>query len=234
MKQELFSYGDYSYRYYLIRQDRKTVSLTVQPTLNIILKCPHSYSSAHIEKFLKRKWHWMEKQLRDLRRFQQRHLPKEYISGEALLYLGRQYKLIVKSAKVDGVRIDRGRIELSITHTIPNSERNKRLLENWYQERANRILRERYREVLKQFDYNFVPELTIRRMPKRWGSFVSKKSILLNPELIKASRDCIDYVITHELCHMKHKNHSEAYFRLLRSKIPNWKEVKEKLELRFL
>jgi predicted metal-dependent hydrolase len=71
-------------------------------------------------------------------------------------------------------------------------------------------------------------------MEKRWGSFLVKKKILLNPELIKASKECIDYVITHELCHMKYQNHGAAYYRFLSSKCPNWEELKERLELRFL
>lgn len=234
MKQECFLYGDYSYHYYLVQHDRKTVSLTVQPSLNIILKCPHSYSSAHIETFLKRKWHWMERQLRDLRRFQNKHLPKEFVSGEALLYLGRQYKLIVGKSHNDSVRLEKGRLRIETSHSVDDAEYTKHLLACWYQSRAEAIFQERYAEMIKKFDYDFVPTLAIRKMPKRWGSFVSKKKILLNPELIKASKECIDYVITHELCHMRHQDHSEAYFRFLRSKCPDWKKVKEKLELRFL
>jgi predicted metal-dependent hydrolase len=234
MKQELFLYGDYSYQYYLVQQDRRTVSLTVQPSLNIILKCPHSYSPLHIEKFLKRKWHWMEKQLRDLRRFQRKHLPKEFISGEACLYLGRQYKLVVASARTDAVRIEKGRIRIETTQKVDNVKHNKKMIESWYEDRAETVFQERYKLIIKKFDYDFIPVLAIRQMEKRWGSFLVKKKILLNPELIKASKECIDYVITHELCHMKYQNHGAAYYRFLSSKCPNWEELKERLELRFL
>lgn len=234
MKQQCFLYGDYSYQYYLVQQDRKTVSLTVQPSLNIILKCPHDYSSPHIEKFLKRKWHWMERQLRDLRRFQRKTLPKEYVSGEAFLYLGRLYKLVICKDGADGVKIEKGRIRIESSKKLDDAAHNRKLLESWYQSRAEAIFNERYALMIKKFDYDFVPTLAIRQMEKRWGSFLVKKKILLNPELIKASKECIDYVITHELCHMKYQNHSETYFRFLRSKCPNWEEIKEKLELRFL
>ncbi len=234
MKQECFLYGDYSYQYYLVQQDRKTVSLTVQPSLNIILKCPHDYTSSHVEKFLKRKWHWMEKQLRDLRRFQIKRTPKEYVSGEAFLYLGRQYKLVVCKAARDAVRIEKGRIRIESTKKLDDTAHNRKLLESWYQSRAESVFNERYKLMIQKFNYDFVPTLAIRQMEKRWGSFLVKKKILLNPELIKASKECIDYVITHELCHMKYQNHSEKYFRFLQSKCPNWKELKEKLELRFL
>lgn len=106
-------------------------------------------------------------------------------------------------------------------------------LEKWYLERAEKVFQERYKLMLKKFDYDFIPELATRKMEKRWGSFLAKKKVLLNPELIKASKECIDYVITHELCHMKYLNHSPAYYRFLTSKCFNWKAVKEELELRF-
>lgn len=234
MKQQQFSYGDYAYQYYLVQQDRKTVSLTVQPSLNIILKCPHDYSGLHVEKFLKRKWYWMEKQLRDLRRFQRKNMPKEYVSGESFLYLGRQYKLVVCKASADAVKIEKGRIKIESTKRLDDTGHNRKLLESWFQERAETIFHERYALMIKKFNYDFIPKLAIRQMEKRWGSFLVEKKILLNPELIKASKESIDYVITHELCHMKYQNHSEAYYRFLRSKCPNWEEIKEKLELRFL
>jgi hypothetical protein len=69
-------------------------------------------------------------------------------------------------------------------------------------------------------------------MQKRWGSCIRGKSIVLNPLLIHASKDCIDYVITHELCHVKYKNHDKRFFKLLNSKYPKWEKVKNKLEMR--
>jgi len=176
----------------------------------------------------------MERQLCDLRRFQSKKMPKEYVSGEAFLYLGRQYKLVVCKAATDSVKIEKGRIRIETTKKLDDASHNRALLESWYQSRAESVFNERYKLMIKNFNYDFVPTLAIRQMEKRWGSFLVKKKILLNPELVKASKECIDYVITHELCHMKYQNHSEKYFRFLQSKCPNWKDLKEKLELRFL
>lgn len=229
-----FQYGDYRYEYYKIYQERKTVSLTVQPSLNIILRCPHGYPEEKILKFLKRKWHWLEKQMRELKRFQRKKQTKEYVSGESFLYLGRQYKLIVEESKTTKVGLEKGRIVLQTNQSKKNFAQNRKLLTQWYEQRAYEVFWERYRQMLKKFMYNFTPELALRKMEKRWGSFLSRKKILLNPELIKASKDCIDYVIVHELCHMKYKNHSTAYYQFLQSKMPDWKKRKEQLELRFL
>ena len=233
MKKQIFTYGNYSYEYFLIKQPRKTVSLTVQPSLKIILKCPIDYKDEKIQKFLENKWRWLEKQLRYFEKYKKEVLVKKYISGESFLYLGRQYKLMVKKAKEDKVNLKYGSLLLFTSKNISNKNNNKKILQNWYTERTEKIFLEEYKKVLKVFDYDFEPQLATREMNRRWGSFLNHKKIILNPRLIQASKECIAYVITHELCHLKHKNHDTKFYKALKSKIPNWEEVKEKLELRF-
>jgi predicted metal-dependent hydrolase len=229
MDSRIFAYGVDEYEYYVSYQDRKSVRLTVYPNLKIVLYCPLEYNQAKVDSFLKRKFIWLKKQLKDLKRLQPRRNHREYVSGESFLYLVRQYKLIVEQADKNSVHFTNGKIKLQ----TKNVRENKEILEQWYQERAKKVFQERYKLMLKKFDYKFIPDLSLRKMQKRWGSFLTKKKILLNPELIKASKECIDYVIVHELCHMKHQNHSSDYYRFLTSKFPNWKSVKEELELRF-
>lgn len=231
MKLKTFKYGENSYEYYLVLQERKTVSLTVQPSLKIILKCPLDYNVDKIEKFLKRKWLWTSKQIHYFKKYKKKIERKEYVSGESFLYLGRQYKLLVKSGETEGVKLEKGRIVIS---TTGGKTANKKLLDKWFEERTKAILQSRLKVMVKKFDYDFPPNLAIRKMPKRWGSYLSNTKIALNPLLIRASKDCIDYVIVHELCHMKHKNHTKNFFKLQESIIPHFQEVKEKLELRFL
>ena len=228
-----FCYGDHEYQYHLIQEERKTLRLTVYPNLKIVLYAPLDHPKEKIESFLKRKYLWITKQVKDLKRLQRDSSPREYISGTSVLYLGRQYKLVINKANQDLVHFESGKIIVETTSKVCDSLRNKELLERWYIERAESIFRARYKQMLKKFNYDFIPELSLRKMQKRWGSFLSKKKVLLNPELIKASKECIDYVIIHELCHMKHQDHSVAYYRFLSSKCPNWKAIKDQLELRF-
>jgi len=234
MEKQIFIYGDYSYEYFLIKQSRKTVSLIVKPSSKIILKCPVGYKDEKIQKFLKNKWHWLEKQIKYFKKYKKNTLSKEYISGESFLYLGRQYKLVVEKSKEDKVKLKYGRLLLSTTKNTTNKKYNKKILQNWYSERIVKIFKDEYKKVLKTFNYDFEPKLITRKMSKRWGSFLSNKKIILNPKLIQASKECIDYVITHELCHMIHKKHNTKFYKALKNKISNWEEVKEKLELRFL
>jgi len=234
MEKQIFIYGNYSYEYFLVKQSRKTISLTVQPSFKIILKCPVEYKDEKIQKFLKNKWHWLEKQIKYFKKYQRKILIKEYISGESFLYLGRQYKLVVEKGKEDKVKLKYGRLLLSTTKNITNKKHNKKILQSWYSERIVKIFKDEYKKVLKTFNYDFEPKLITRKMSKRWGSFLGNKKIILNPKLIQASKECIDYVITHEFCHMIYKKHNAKFYKALKNKIPNWEEIKEKLELRFL
>lgn len=234
MKINTFKYGQYSYEYYLAFQDRKTIALTVQPSLNIILKCPIGYDVDKIDKFLKRKWLWLEKQVQYFKKYKKKVAQKEYVSGESFLYLGRQYKLLVKVGEAPQVKLEKGSITLFTTGCAQDLSANKKILEKWFEQRTKSVFTARLDEMVKNFNDGRIPELITRKMPKRWGSYLSNKKIILNPLLIRASKDCIDYVIVHELCHMRHKNHNKNFFKLQESVVPNWKEVKEKLELRFL
>ena len=233
MEKRIFIYGDNSYEYFLINQNRKTISLAVQPNLQILLKCPINYSQGEIDKFLKRKWLWLKKQITYFKKYKKRKIVKEYVSGESFLYLGRQYKLIIKHASENKVDFSYGKLSLFTTKNINNKKHNKKILENWYLERMNKIFSEEYEKAFQNFNYSFKPKLITREMSKRWGSFLNNEKIILNPKLIQAPKECINYVLNHELCHMEHKNHNAIFYQTLKSKIPNWEKLKEKLEMRF-
>lgn len=230
---KIFNYGNYSYQYNVLYQDRKTIALTVKPDKGIILKCPYAIDEQYINNFLKRKWLWLNTQLDFFERTSKKKYKREYVSGETFLYLGKQYKLIVKKSTMCSLKLSRGVFLLQTNKSVRDSKQNKKIIDQWFKNKAQEVFSERFIEVKKRFDYQAMPNLEIRNMPKRWGSFVSKKKIILNPKLIHASKDCIDYVITHELCHMKFNNHSKLYWNFLNQKYPNWDKVKEKLEVRY-
>ncbi|MFH1847585.1 MAG: YgjP-like metallopeptidase domain-containing protein, partial [Candidatus Omnitrophota bacterium] len=100
-----FIYGQYKYKYEFLRQERKTLSLTVCPDMGIILRCPLHADDDRVDAFLKKKWKWLNKQLQFFKQFQKKSYNKEYVSGEGFIYLGRQYKLIVRRAKENDVTL---------------------------------------------------------------------------------------------------------------------------------
>ena len=225
-----FNYGNYTYQYELLRQERKTLSLTVRPDMGIILKCPEHAQEERINLFFKRKWMWLTKQLKFFAKFQRTAYEREYVSGESFMYLGRQYQFIVRRGKKNEVSLTKGKLVVVSQKPVSDSKHNKFLIEQWYQNKAEVIFRERFDEISEGFDCKERSDLILRKMNKRWGSFIGKRRIILNPRLISASKECIDYVITHELCHMRYKNHNKLFYGYLKSKMPDWEKRKDRLE----
>lgn len=231
---EEFIFGAFVYQYKLIKQQRKTLCLTVTPDLCIVLKCPEMMEKEKIEKFLSRKWHWLEKQLKFFRKYKRIEYAKEYISGESLYYLGRQYQLLVRKGDERTISLQKGKFILTTNDVLNNGKVNQQIIEQWMREKMNHVFNERLDEVFSRFNYKVCPKIHVKKMKCRWGSYMKTNLIILNSKLIQAPKECIDYVITHELCHFKYKEHSKSFYRLLSEKFPDWEQVKEKLELRFL
>ena len=111
------------------------------------------------------------------------------------------------------------------------------MLDAWYRAHAKALFPVRLAECLKicgRRDTAAEPLLTIRRMTHRWGSCTPKGRLLLNLDLILAPVTCIDYVIMHELCHLKIRDHNRAFYRLLSRIMPDWESRKERLEHLFV
>ncbi len=108
----------------------------------------------------------------------------------------------------------------------------KELLKGWYKERAKIKFAEIAEPIIARFArYGVEPSsIYIQEMENRWGSCTAGGKIILNTELIKMPKPCIDYVIAHELTHLVHHNHTKAFYELLESEMPDWKRWKERLE----
>lgn len=226
-----FIYGSFSCDYELQLQNRKTISATVYPDLSIIVRAPNAATEEKIEKFLKKKWFWIEKQLNFFKNHKSKIYRREYVSGEGFLYLGKQYRLVIKCSKKNIIILTKKDIILYSKNGIFMPTYSKAILKEWYKKEIQRVFKERLLRNIKLFSGQNTPILTIQEMKKRWGSFIGNGQIVLNPKLIHASEDCIDYVIIHELCHMIYRNHGKDFYSLLEKKCPGWQKVKDKLEM---
>lgn len=152
------------------------------------------------------------------------------MTGATHRYIGRQYRLKILSGNLEGLVLGGG--FLNVTAKRTDETEVKRILENWYRLRARSQFEKRLRywgDWCRRRGLP-TPKLRIRVMSKRWGSACRDGTIQLNPELIRASSACIDYVITHEVCHLKHSDHGPRFQSLLQSLCPNHVRLKAKLE----
>ena len=231
MKQT-FKYGTLSYDYYIEFSDRKTFGMVVRPDLRIIVKTPYGTALEDIESFMKRKWRWLDRQLRELGKYRKKYYERQYLAGETVQYLGRQYILSIEPGD-DRVRLERKKLQVFSTFTSNSTEHTKELVEAWYNARRKAVFRREYLAALKLFDYKCMPELRIRVMARRWGSYTADNKVSLNPRLIEAPTEAIYYVCIHELCHVANKKHDTSFYEELEKRMPNWREIKERLEIRY-
>lgn len=227
-----FKYGELSYEYYIEFANRKTFALVVRPDLRIIVKAPIDATLDSIELFLKRKWKWLDRQLRELEKYHKKHYEKKYLTGETFQYLGRTYQLHVERGN-DYVKLTRGKLHVFSSKSANNIDHTKTLVETWYDNRRSMIFKRQYIMAFKRFDYEKMPQMRIRAMSRRWGSYTSDGKVSLNPKLIEAPIEAINYVCVHELCHVSNKKHDRDFYDKLKKHMPEWKKIKERLEIRY-
>lgn len=225
-------YGKEIIEFELTRRDRKTLSISVRPDLGVEIVAPIDAPLDRIFEKVRKRAPWIRKQVRFFSQFQPRTPERQYISGETHLYLGRQYKLKVVPHIQEQVKLYRGRIVVQSLKPR-QTDVTKELVESWYRERAHIKFHERLVICQQRFSKpeQYEPAgIVVRQLQQRWGSMTASGRLILNRTLIRSSVDAIDYVITHELCHMRHRHHGPGFFQLLERVMPDWEKRKAKLE----
>lgn len=205
--------------------------ITVHPDLRIVVDVPAGVASHKVIERVRKKAYWISRQLRYFEQFLPREPEKRYVNGETFRYLGRQYRLKVSSGQRNEVKLS-GRY---LYVQAPESNRKgsiKRLVDGWYSRRAAITYENRLKRLVEGNSLfgTILPNIRVRKMKRRWGSCNRTSSILLNTELLKAPPYCIDYVIAHELCHLRYRDHGSPFQRLLTRMMPDWRERKARLE----
>ncbi|MBB1295147.1 M48 family metallopeptidase [Pseudoalteromonas sp. SR41-4] len=248
----VFIYGNDTIRYDVIRKPKpsdtakkvtRKVIIKVHPDQRVVATVPNDASEDAIVDAMHKRARWIWQSINDFAKQKDTVLHKRYVSGETQLYLGKRYvlKVIVDAEQVPRVKLSRGKLNVTIKHgiskDIADDSQNSRaaqikpLIDKWYQHKAKAIFHERLAELLPKTTWvTGIPSFRVMAMKKQWGSCSTKGNLMLNPHLIKAPKECIDYVILHELCHIAEHNHSERFWRLLTQVMPNWKEIKAKLD----
>ena len=225
-------YGGVDIVFELVLADRVTLEIAVLPDGAVIVKAPRDAREDDVRARVARRARWILRQQRYFAQFQPRTPPRRYVGGETHLYLGRQYRLAIERGDADGVRLVAGWFRVTVAGEA-SPERVRRLPDGWYVEKARRRLVERLDACWARFPSAGLtrPELRPRRMRTRWGSLSAAGTHSLRPDLIRAPRECIDYVIFHELCHLVHADHSRELRGLLERVLPDWEGRKHRLEL---
>ena len=231
--QRSIQYGEarIAFTIHFVPRPRRRVSIHVLPDGVVRVDAPEETAPDAVVDAVRRRarWLWLALEARQAHR---RHvLPRDYVSGESHFYLGRRYVLKVEivNGGATGVKLTRGRLLVSARQREPAVIRSH--LEDWYRQRAREVFARRVSEIATNVPWlTVLPSFRLLNMRTQWGSCSPSGELILNPQLVKAPRVCVDYVIYHELCHLKEHNHSPEYYRLLESVMPGWEGYKQMLD----
>ena len=216
--------------YTVIRKpNRKTASVQVSPDNQVSIIVPLDLPEERIAAIIKRKTRWIMNKIAINNQVKYPVRPKEFVSGEAFAYLGRNYRLKV----ADGL----SRVELKNGYfmvTIPNKGKAgdarliRTLLTEWYMHHARQKLAERVKRYAGIMDIKSYG-LTVKSQSSLWGSCTKDGTLSFNWRIVMAPLRLVDYVVCHELCHLTYHDHAKEFWQLLERYLPEWKELKEEL-----
>lgn len=215
----------------LVRADRKTLSISVGPSGDVLVRAPREATDEEVLARVSRRGGWIRHQQTRASQWKPRTPPRTYEPGETHLYLGRQYRLAVQIALREQVAIFGGHLTLMM-HRPTELDGRRALLDRWYLVRAREVYRKRLDALLPHFLAlgHTRPRLIIRDLRQRWGSLTGAGNMVLSRDLIRAPRACIDYVILHELCHLEEPDHGPGFWALMDNLMPDHRRRKLKLE----
>jgi predicted metal-dependent hydrolase len=224
-------YGTQTIGFELVYSEREAMAIHVHPDSSVVVDAPMGTDYEQVMERVQKKAKWVAKQQRLYAQHQPtiNRIPR-YASGETHYYLGKQYRLKVIQDDVERVKFYRGRLYLHV-HQLSNYDRKSDLLNQWYRTRADFIFSQQLdvcHPLVEPFGVSY-PTLKIRAMKSRWGSASPSGSITLNLRLIHVPKKLINYVILHELCHLKEMNHSSQFYDLLSRILPSWEQYRDEL-----
>jgi hypothetical protein len=225
---ETIQFGKTQIDFRLEFSKRKSLGISVTPELKVLVKAPIDSSLEKIKDKIRKKAPWIIKQRSFFLSFHPITPARKFVGGESHLYLGRHYRLKILTGKSESVKLKGQFIEVETSDKL----KVRQLVNDWYLKNAKIKFHAIAKPLIDKFTkYKVEPSsIVLREMATRWGSCTPKGKIILNPELIKAPRGCIEYVIIHELCHLIHHDHTQKFIDLQTKEMKDWEKWKMKLE----
>jgi len=211
---------------YIIKRSAraKHARLEVRQETGLAVVIPSSYKIKHLPALLESKGNWILNKLTKYGQAQSLFDERETKSGDTIPYLGRNLEVVKRQNRknANSIKLEGNRLVVTIGSA---SSKLNLVLEQWYRMQATKLINERADELSARlgFTYN---RIIIRGQKTRWGSCSHKGTLSFNWKLIMAPEPVIDYVIIHELTHLKEMNHTKRFWELVAEHCPRWREHK--------
>lgn len=225
-------FGGSSIEYEVHRSERrrKTIQVTVDAT-GVQVAAPLDTPDCEVRSIIRKRAAWILRQTRPRTPSQ---APKRFVSGETLPYLGRNVRLVVKETErpAPEFRFDHWRFQVSAPVGLAEDERCRRILKdvtNWYRLKAAQRLQASIRDWWPRLGNGKEPRILIRDQRQRWGSCAPDGTLRFNWRVMMLEPSLIEYVVVHELAHLSVNNHSQDFWRLVTSVMPDAEHRRRRL-----
>jgi predicted metal-dependent hydrolase len=215
---------------------RNTLTIAVDLQGGVTVRAPQDTPAETIAAAVRRKAPWVLGRLADFAELRPLPSPREFVNGETFLYLGRGYRLKAVTqtgCEAPAAKLWGGRLLVTVPAAAPAVGRDgliRDALIAWYKGRARQRLPERVSVFAERLG-DAPPAVRVSDQEKRWGSCSRTGELRLNWRIIMAPLALVDYVVAHEVCHLKLKNHSPAFWYLLRRLMPDYERRRERLRV---
>lgn len=213
-----------TFEYQIKYSNRKTLNISVERDRSIIVRAPHYLTAEKIDKVVQSKRQWIKEKLNHTQKYPLISESKEFVSGETLMYLGKNYQLLVVDEEVDGIEFDQ-RFKISKA----NQPKANELFKKWYLSQALKKIEPLATKYAKSLgvEYN---QFKTSEMKYRWGSCTPANNIIFNWRIIKAPMYVLEYLVAHELVHLLEDNHTPRFWNILSIQVPNYEKAKNWLK----
>ena len=211
--------------YELIRSNRSSIGITVERDGSVVVNAPQNLAVDEVEKniYKKRLWIWEKLAIKNV--YNDRLIERKFISGETFSYLGRSYRLQVVDEDID-LKLKNGWFMLGRKYRTQAKE----LFKKWYIEHLKSKIQERFVYLNKELNLP-TSEYKVMELGYRWGSCTKDGVLNFNWKIAMAPLGVIDYIILHEVTHLKEHTHNERFWREIQRLMPNYLEKKEWLKI---
>lgn len=221
--------------YSIYKQDRKDIRIVVDIVNGVVVYTPKTITEEEVRDVLYGKARWIHGKLQELADVKVDVAPKEFVSGEKLLYLGRKYRLKVYREIQKNATI--GFKQGKFIATVPSDWKQEKIqtilekkLISWYRKYGLKKIHERA-DYFEQLLGVKAKSIQLKTQHKRWGTCTPEGNIYLNWRIVMAPVRVIDYIVVHELAHLRIPEHNQRFWNLVRSILPDYEEYKEWLRI---
>jgi len=210
--------------YQIKYSNRKTLNISVERDRSIIVRAPHYLTADRIDKIVQSKRQWIKEKLNHAQKYPLIAENKEFVSGETLMYLGKNYQLLVVDEEFEGIEFEQ-RFKISKA----NQPKANELFKKWYLKQALIKIEPLATKYAKSLGVQY-NQFKTSEMKYRWGSCTPANNIIFNWRIIKAPMYVLEYLVAHELVHLIENNHTPRFWNILSIQVPNYEKAKNWLK----